>query len=112
MKRNLMNFNDKIIMKKTFEFRRTHLLLLMIFSFYGNAADKYASVKALSPEESLKTIQVPEGYELQVVASEPMIQEPVDCVWDANGNLYVIERSAYMQDADATGQFDRTSRVM
>ncbi|WDE98900.1 c-type cytochrome [Lentisphaera profundi] len=112
MKRNLMNFNDKIIIKKTFEFTRTHLLLLIIFSFYGNAADKYASVKALSPEESLKTIQVPEGYELQVVASEPMIQEPVDCVWDANGNLYVIEMSTYMQDADATGQFDRTSRVM
>ena len=88
-------------------------LILWVFtacSLYGN--DKYASVKALSPEESLKTIQIPDGYELQVVASEPMIQEPVDCVWDGNGNLYVIEMSTYMQDADATGQFDRTSRVM
>ena len=86
------------------------LCLILTSSLYGN--DKYASVKALSPEESLKTIQIPDGYELQVVASEPMIQEPVDCVWDGNGNLYVIEMSTYMQDADATGQFDRTSRVM
>jgi glucose/arabinose dehydrogenase/mono/diheme cytochrome c family protein len=86
--------------------------LLVILSLYGTAADKYASVKALSPEESIKTIQIPEGYELQVVASEPMIKEPVDCVWDGNGNLYVIEMSTYMQDADATGQFEKTSRVM
>ncbi|MDD7983538.1 cytochrome C [Lentisphaera marina] len=86
--------------------------ILVLLSLYGTAADKYALVKALSPEESLKKIQVPKGYELQVVASEPMIKEPVDCVWDANGNLYVIEMSTYMQDADATGQFERTSRVM
>ena len=78
----------------------------------GNAADKYDSVKPLSPQESIKTIQVPDGYELQVVASEPMIKEPVDCVWDGNGNMYVIEMSTYMQDADATGQFERTSRVI
>ena len=86
--------------------------ILMSLSFLGNAADKYDSVKPLSPQESIKTIQVPDGYELQVVASEPMIKEPVDCVWDGNGNMYVIEMSTYMQDADATGQFERTSRVI
>ena len=74
--------------------------------------DLYEQVKPLSPEETLKTIQVPKGYKLQVVAYEPMITEPVDCVWDANGDMYVIEMKTYMQDADATGQFEKTSRVM
>lgn len=69
-------------------------------------------VKPLSPEESMKTIQVPQGYKLQLVASEPMITEPVDCVWDANGEMYVIEMKTYMQDADGAGQNDKTSRVM
>lgn len=72
----------------------------------------YSQVKPLSPEESMKTIQVPDGYKLQLVASEPMIKEPVDCVWDANGNLYVIEMTTYMQDADASGQTEKKSRVM
>ena len=72
----------------------------------------YSQVKPMSPEESMKTIQVPDGYKLQLVASEPMIKEPVDCVWDANGDLYVIEMTTYMQDADATGQSEKKSRVM
>ncbi|WP_425481057.1 DUF7133 domain-containing protein [Rubritalea marina] len=72
----------------------------------------YAKVKPLSPEESMKTIQVPKGYKLQLVASEPMIKEPVDCVWDGNGNMYVLEMTTYMQDADATGQAEKKSRVM
>ena len=42
-------------------------------------ASLFEQVKPLSPAESIKTIQVPEGYKLQVVASEPIITEPVDC---------------------------------
>ena len=72
----------------------------------------YEQVKPLSPTEAIKAIEVPKGYKLQLVASEPMITEPVDCVWDANGDMYVIEMKTYMQDADATGQFEKTSRVM
>ena len=49
-----------------------------LFAQDGNAL--YDQVKPLSPEEAIKTIQVPKGYKLQVVASEPMISEPVDCV--------------------------------
>jgi glucose/arabinose dehydrogenase/mono/diheme cytochrome c family protein len=86
---------------------------LLCSGLYAQDTKKlYDQVKPLSPEEALKTIQVPKGYKLQVVASEPMISEPVDCVWDANGDMYVIEMKTYMQDADATGQFEKTSRVM
>jgi len=77
-----------------------------------NSEQLYNQVKPLSPEESMKTIQVPKGYKLQLVASEPMIKEPVDCVWDANGDLYVIEMTTYMQDADGTGQSEKKSRVI
>ncbi|WDE98586.1 c-type cytochrome [Lentisphaera profundi] len=72
----------------------------------------YDKVKPLTPSQSIKTIQVPKGYKIQLVASEPMIKEPVDCVWDANGDMYVIEMSTYMQDADAKGEFNKSSRVI
>ena len=58
---------------------------------------------ALSPEQSLTQIQVPPGYHVELVASEPMIEEPVLCTWDGNGRMYVAEMLSYMQDPYGTG---------
>src|SRR5580698_3402285 len=52
----------------------------------------------LSPEESMKTMHLPEGYHLQLVASEPIIEEPVAIVWDGNGRMFVAEMRSYMKD--------------
>jgi len=65
----------------------------------------------LSPEESMKTMVLPEGYHIQLVASEPMIKEPVAIAWDGNAKMYVAEMMTYMQDADATGEQEPTSRI-
>ncbi|HZG25432.1 MAG TPA: cytochrome C, partial [Chitinophagaceae bacterium] len=65
----------------------------------------------MSPEESMKTMHLPAGYHLELVASEPMIKEPVAITWDGNGKLYVAEMVTYMQDADATGEQEPRSRI-
>lgn len=65
----------------------------------------------LSPEESVKTLYLPEGYHVELVASEPMIKEPVAIAWDGNGRMYVAEMLTYMQDADATGEQEPISRI-
>lgn len=65
----------------------------------------------LSPEESLKTMYVPAGYHLELVASEPMIKEPVAIAWDGNGRMYVAQMLTYMQDADASGEQQPISRI-
>ena len=57
-----------------------------------------------SPEESMKHIYAPKGYHLQLVASEPMISQPVAVVWDGNGVMYVAEMLTYMLNVDGTGQ--------
>ncbi|MFT5326297.1 MAG: putative heme-binding domain-containing protein [Planctomycetaceae bacterium] len=64
-----------------------------------------------SPEESMKRIHLAPGYRLELVASEPMIEEPVLCVWDGNSRMYVAEMRTYMQDADGTDQDLPKSRV-
>jgi len=66
----------------------------------------------LSPEESMKTMHLPKGYHLELVASEPMIKEPVTIAWDGNARMYVAEMLTYMQDADATGEQQPKSRIM
>ncbi|MBI1343332.1 MAG: cytochrome C [Terrimonas sp.] len=64
----------------------------------------HPSTAYLSPEESLATMYLPEGYHMELVASEPMIQDPVAITWDGNGRMYVAEMLTYMKDADATGE--------
>ncbi|SFQ34223.1 DUF7133 domain-containing protein [Parafilimonas terrae] len=66
----------------------------------------------LSPEESMKKMYLPEGYSIELVASEPMIQEPVAITWDANGRMYVAEMLTYMRDADASDEQLPLSRIM
>jgi glucose/arabinose dehydrogenase/mono/diheme cytochrome c family protein len=65
----------------------------------------------LSPEESLKTMYLPDGYHIELVASEPMIHQPVAIAWDGDGRMYVAEMITYMQDADATGEQEARSRI-
>ncbi|WP_276165956.1 DUF7133 domain-containing protein [Zobellia alginiliquefaciens] len=70
------------------------------------------TLKALSPEESMKSMEMQPGYSLELVAAEPMVQEPVLVVWDGDGKMYVAEMNTYMQDADFTGEGEARSRVV
>ncbi|MGY3053784.1 glucose/arabinose dehydrogenase/mono/diheme cytochrome c family protein [Pedobacter sp. UYEF25] len=66
--------------------------------------DKKPLSAYLTPKESMKTIHLAKGYHLELVASEPMIHEPVAIAWDGNGRMYVAEMNTYMQDAEGTGE--------
>ena len=66
----------------------------------------------LSPAEAIKTIEIPKGYRLECIASEPMVEEPASFAFDGNGALYVCEWRTYMQDEFATKQLDPVSRVV
>jgi mono/diheme cytochrome c family protein len=89
-------------------------------SFISNLVMKVDSVPKnlefkllpLSPEQSLTKFIVPEGYHVELVASEPMITEPVAIAWDGNAKMYVAQMETYTQDTDGTGTKDPKSRVM
>ncbi len=65
----------------------------------------------LTPAESMKKFVLPPGYRLELVASEPMIQEPVAIDWDTSGRLWVIEMPGYMEDMPATTELQPTGRI-
>lgn len=48
-----------------------------------------------SPEESLKALHVAKGYEVKLIASEPLVQDPVFVDWDAKGRMWVVEMGDY-----------------
>ncbi len=49
----------------------------------------------LSPEASQKHIQVPEGFETILYASEPEIINPIAFTWDERGRLWVVQSMDY-----------------
>ncbi|HKG06606.1 MAG TPA: c-type cytochrome [Pedobacter sp.] len=65
----------------------------------------------LSPQESLKSIHLQKGYHLELVASEPMIHEPVAITWDGNGRMFVAEMNTYMQDAEGSDEMEPVCKV-
>jgi len=75
-----------------------------------NPKDQY--FRPLSPAEAIKTIEVPAGYHLECVASEPMVQEPASFVFDEDGAIYVCEWLTYMQDEYGKNQLDEICRVV
>src|SRR4051795_5228273 len=65
----------------------------------------------LSPEDEMKTFFMPPGYHVELVASEPMIEEPILVDWDADGRLWVIEERGYMQDLPASNEREPIGRI-
>lgn len=56
--------------------------------------------KPLSPEESLQRFKLDDGLRIELVASEPLIGDPVDISFDEQGRLFVVENNAYNRSAD------------
>lgn len=68
--------------------------------------------RTYSPEESMAMIEMQPGYRLELVAAEPMVEEPAAIAWDGDSKLYVAELNTYMQDIDGKNQLDPVSRVV
>ncbi|GAA4310451.1 hypothetical protein GCM10023143_18930 [Compostibacter hankyongensis] len=60
----------------------------------------------------MKKIYVPKGYHLELVASEPLVEEPVDIKWDGDGRMYVAEMRTYMQDVEGSNENVPVSRIV
>lgn len=64
-----------------------------------------------SPEEELLTFQLPSNLTIQLVASEPMVEDPVAMTFDEDGRLWVVEMRGFMPDIDGDGEGDPTGRI-
>jgi mono/diheme cytochrome c family protein len=56
---------------------------------------------ALSPEDQMKHFFLPPGFHVELVASEPLIQDPIAIDWDADGRLWVVEYPEFVPDLRA-----------
>jgi glucose/arabinose dehydrogenase/mono/diheme cytochrome c family protein len=59
---------------------------------------------ALSPAEALATFKLPPGFRMELVASEPLVFDPVAMAFGPDGRLWVVEMRAYMQNVEGKGE--------
>ena len=74
-----------------------------------------------TPEESLKTLRVPDGFQVHLAAAEPDVRQPIAITFDDRGRLWVAESTSYdgsdftdtqrdriliFEDVDGDGVFD------
>ena len=62
-------------------------------------------------EDALKTFKLPAGFHIECVASEPMVEDPISCAFDADGRIWVVEMRGYMHDLDGAGENERVGRI-
>ncbi|MEP6949164.1 MAG: PVC-type heme-binding CxxCH protein [Ginsengibacter sp.] len=81
-------------------------ILLVCFSACKNKTEtnKTPSTGGLSPAQALTTFRLPEGFKIELVASEPLIADPVAMDVDENGNMYVVELHGYPLDTSGLGK--------
>ena len=66
----------------------------------------------LTPAASKEAFVLQPGYRIDLVASEPLIGDPVQIAFDGRGDLWVVEMRGYMPDANGTGEMKPVGRVV
>jgi mono/diheme cytochrome c family protein/glucose/arabinose dehydrogenase len=79
-------------------------------SFYQTLDTQPAPVH--SPEEAQAAFSIAPGFEIELVAAEPLVEDPVAIAWDEYGRLYVVEMRGYMPDAYGTGSEEPVGQVV
>jgi glucose/arabinose dehydrogenase/mono/diheme cytochrome c family protein len=78
----------------------------------GASQPAVTSTPALSPADSMKTFVLQPGYKVELVASEPMIQDPVAIDFDPDGRLWVVEMIGYMNTMLAANEHESLGRIV
>jgi putative membrane-bound dehydrogenase-like protein len=57
-----------------------------------------------SPEDSLKCIRIRPGFKVELVAAEPLVKDPINFEWGADGKLWIVEMGDYPIGTDGHGR--------
>ncbi len=69
----------------------------------GPAARGDEAAEARSPEAALRSIRAARGFRVELVASEPLVSDPIAFDWGADGRLWVVEMGDYPLGLDGQG---------
>ena len=83
-----------------------HLAFLFALALAAHAEETESPLRlirtteAQTPAQEEKALHVPEGFEVHLFASEPMIHKPVNMAFDERGRLWISSTKEYPYSAD------------
>jgi putative membrane-bound dehydrogenase-like protein len=82
-----------------------YLLLVLFITSFSYCSDKKVSPVSgpVEAADALATFQIADGFKMEMVASEPLVTDPVDMEIDENGTMYVVEMHGYPLDKSGSG---------
>jgi len=83
--------------------RFVYLLLFFGFLVTSCRNEGPPSGGGLSPGEALSSLEVAEGFQVELIASDPLIADPVAMEVDEYGRIYVVEMHGYPLDKSGSG---------
>ena len=60
--------------------------------------------QAKSPQAALRSLRTAPGFKVELVACEPLVQDPIAMDWGADGKLWVVEMGDYPLGVDGKGK--------
>lgn len=57
-----------------------------------------------SPQEALASMRLRDGFQIELVAAEPVVIDPVYLDWDAQGRMWIVEMRDYPLGIDGQGK--------
>jgi putative membrane-bound dehydrogenase-like protein len=97
-KEALLSFNARN--PKPFEYKEANLP-----NYEQRPGTQYQQLP-LPPDESMKHIQIPSGFNLELFAAEPDVQHPIAMAWDEKGRLFVLITKDYPNERKPEGGSD------
>jgi putative membrane-bound dehydrogenase-like protein len=69
--------------------------LLLCIPWWSLSALDFPSTPPVEPTSAAKTFHVLDGFEMQLIAAEPLVTDPVAITYDADGRAFVCEMNDY-----------------
>lgn len=100
------------------------LLALVVFTLYQCQTHKKSievnrepipdttNSPVIPADAAIKLMKVEEGFEVKLVAAEPLVTTPVASVFDADGRLWVVEMVGYMPDVHGKGEDKPNGKIV
>jgi mono/diheme cytochrome c family protein/glucose/arabinose dehydrogenase len=101
------------------------VFLLMICPLLAQNGDKAGEVQQAVPshltvppapiltaEQEMKTFKIAPGFHVELVASDPLVHNPVAMTFGPDGRIWVVEMSGFMPNPDGVGEDAKVGSVV
>jgi len=66
---------------------------------------------AMSPKQALQQFEINDDLSIQLVAAEPLVEDPVFTSFDEDGRLWVVEMKGFMNDIAGSNELEPNGRI-